>query len=101
MRNIVVIIFLVAVSAITARESSADEPGWSPVVIATGDYRRQIQSTPIEQRPYRPLHVYGNTIRRVHYRGNPLPLPKGVAQVFNPSQPLGSFRQSRLLSSSD
>ena len=47
-----------------------------PVVIATGDYRRQLESTPILNRPYRPLHVYGNTLRRLHYRGNPLPMPR-------------------------
>jgi hypothetical protein len=59
-------------------ESSAAEPGWSPVVIATGDYREQIKSMPIEQRPYRPFHFYGNTIRRNHYRGNPMVMPRDI-----------------------
>lgn len=48
--------------------ATAGEPGWSPVIIPTGDYRAQIKSMPIEQRPYRPFHVYGNTVRRNHYR---------------------------------
>lgn len=53
---------------------TAAEPGWSPVIVARGDYRAALQSLPIEQRPYRPLHFYGNTVRRMHYRGTPLPL---------------------------
>ncbi len=57
----------------TADESIAQQPGWSPNVIATGKERDQIRATPIEQRPYRPLHFYGNTVRRIHYRGTPLP----------------------------
>jgi hypothetical protein len=59
-------------------ELSAAEPGWSPVVIATGEYREQIKSMPIEQRPYRPFHFYGNTIRRNHYRGNPIAMPRDI-----------------------
>ena len=53
--------------------SIAAEPGWSPVVIATGAYRQQLQATPIELRPYRPFHFYGNTVRRRHYRGTVVP----------------------------
>jgi hypothetical protein len=51
------------------------EPGWSPVIVATGEYRSSLQSLPIEHRPYRPLHFYGNTVRRLHHRGTPLPWP--------------------------
>jgi len=58
--------------------ASAAEPGWSPVIVATGDYRAQIKSMPIEQRPYRPLHFYGNTVRRNHYRGNSVAMPRDV-----------------------
>ncbi|WP_442508782.1 hypothetical protein SH528x_000314 [Novipirellula sp. SH528] len=53
----------------------AAEPGWSPIIIPTGDYRQEIKSMPIEQRPYRPGHFYGNTVRRMHYRGEVLPRP--------------------------
>lgn len=42
--------------------------GFDPRVVAFGDAREEIKSTPIEKRPYRPLHVYGNTVRRRHYR---------------------------------
>lgn len=60
--------------------STAQQPGWSPNIVATGIQREQIRATPIEQRPYRPLHFYGNTVRRIHYRGTPLPtLAEAVA----------------------
>lgn len=55
---------------------SAQSPGWSPVVVARGEYRYQIKSLPIEQRPNRPFHFYGNSIRRRHYRGVTTPLPR-------------------------
>lgn len=61
-----------------ADSAAAAEPGWSSVVIPTGEYREQIKSLPIEQRPYRPLHFYGNTIRRSHYRGNPIAMPRDI-----------------------
>ncbi|ADG67062.1 hypothetical protein Plim_1228 [Planctopirus limnophila DSM 3776] len=60
-------------STALANETSLEEPGWLPVVVATGPLRTQIDATPIELRPYRPLHFYGNTIRRVYYRGTPMP----------------------------
>ena len=63
---------------VIGNEASAAEPGWSPVVIATGEYRESIKSLPIEQRPYRPFHFYGNTIRRNHYRGNPMVMPRDI-----------------------
>ncbi|WP_437226863.1 hypothetical protein SH661x_000050 [Planctomicrobium sp. SH661] len=44
-----------------------------PVVFARGALREQLDATPIELRPYRPFHFYGNTVRRVHYRGTPFP----------------------------
>lgn len=53
--------------------ASAQQPGWSLRVVTFGETRRQIESTPILQRPYRPLHFYGNTVRRRHYRGTALP----------------------------
>lgn len=58
----------------------AQEPGWSGSVIASGTERERIEATPIEQRPYRPLHFYGNTVRRQYYRGSPLPAPRDFVQ---------------------
>jgi hypothetical protein len=37
---------------------------------------QQIRQQPILERPDRPGHFYGNTVRRMHRRGNPLPLPR-------------------------
>lgn len=67
---------LAGVSPVTAAE-----PGWLPVVIARGEQREQIQSLPIEDRPYRPLHFYGNTVRRMHHRGTPLPSPAALRNI--------------------
>ncbi len=44
--------------------TTADEPGWYPYTIARGADRAKIENTPILERPYRPLHFYGNTVRR-------------------------------------
>jgi hypothetical protein len=53
--------------------AEAAQSGFDPRIIAVGEARDQIKSKPIEQRPNRPLHVYGNTIRRRHSRGNATP----------------------------
>jgi hypothetical protein len=58
--------------------ASAQEPSWRGPVIARGETREQIEATPILQRPYRPLHFYGNTVRRRHYRGQVMPAPRDV-----------------------
>jgi hypothetical protein len=49
------------------------EPGWSGTIIARGTQREIIEATDILQRPYRPLHFYGNTLRRQYYRGSAMP----------------------------
>lgn len=54
----------------TIGTTAAAEPGWSPVVLPTGEYRAEIKAMPIQNRPYRPLHFYGNTVRRNYYRSN-------------------------------
>ena len=48
--------------------AAAAGTGFDPRIITFGETREQIKSTPIEQRPYRPLHVYGNSLRRRHAR---------------------------------
>jgi hypothetical protein len=48
--------------------AQAAQTGFDPRIVAVGEARDQIKSKPIEQRPYRPLHVYGNTVRRRHSR---------------------------------
>ena len=71
------------VGSLASQTVSAAEPGWSPIVIPTGEYRAKIKSLPIEQRPYRPLHFYGNTVRRSHYRGNPVVMPRDILTTTN------------------
>lgn len=68
--------------AVFASNATADQPGWSPVVIARGEYRQQLQATPIEYRPNRPLHVYGNTVRRRYHQGTYLPAPRQIVPFF-------------------
>ena len=53
--------------------ADSNKPGWLPVIVARGELKQQIESTPIVDRPNRPLHFYGNAVRRKYYRGNPLP----------------------------
>ena len=72
MKLLTAILSLVVGLPLFASASSAQEPGWSGVVIARGEMRQQIEATPILERPYRPLHFYGNTVRRAHYRSSPL-----------------------------
>ena len=43
---------------------AASPTGFDPRIVTFGAEREQIKSIPIEKRPYRPLHVYGNTVRR-------------------------------------
>ena len=56
------------------------EPSWTGVVVKRGEDRLITQQTPIEYRPYRQFHFYGNTVRRLHYRGEVLPRPKDAIQ---------------------
>lgn len=59
---------LSAAALLPAPSAGASDSGFDPRVIAFGDTREQIKNTPITERPYRPLHVYGNTVRRRHGR---------------------------------
>ena len=63
--------------------SSAQEPGRLPVIFARGEMRRQIEATPILERPYRPFHFYGNAVRRAYYRGSPQARAVAVARSIS------------------
>ena len=76
--RILIVAAALCLSAPAGDHASASEPGWSPVVIARGDYREEIKSIPMEMRPYRPLHFYGNTVRRSYYRGTPMVAPRDL-----------------------
>ena len=64
MRIVAWLLALVVMSPAT--ELFARTPGTGPV-LPFGSEAREIRSHDILHRPYRPLHVYGNTVRRLHY----------------------------------
>ena len=55
-------------AAVAHAPADASGTGFDPRIVTFGETRDQIKSTPITQRPNRPLHVYGNTVRRRHSR---------------------------------
>ena len=55
---------VVLFAAPTTVAAASNEPGWLGVVVARGELKEQIESTPIVDRPNRPFHFYGNTVRR-------------------------------------
>lgn len=61
---------LAAILATAVAPALADASGSSfdSRIVTFGESRDQIKSTPITKRPNRPLHVYGNTVRRRHSR---------------------------------
>lgn len=67
------VVMLLAGALLPVEVVTATGPGWSPNIIATGPQREHLRSLPIEQRPNRPLHFYGNTVRRLHHQGTVLP----------------------------
>ncbi|QDV24471.1 hypothetical protein [Aureliella helgolandensis] len=64
---------LLSLSSGLAANCSAGEPAWTNHVLKRGVDRQVTNATDILERPYRPLHFYGNTVRRAHYRGTPRP----------------------------
>jgi hypothetical protein len=62
---------VIAALAVSLPETvhAANQTGFDPRVVTFGAERDQIKGTPIEKRPYRPLHVYGNSVRRRQTRG--------------------------------
>jgi hypothetical protein len=72
-------IFLaVVVSSIGTVPGWSQEPGWTPRVVKMGEDREVSENTDILERPYRPLHFYGNTVRRRYYRGRAMPNSQDV-----------------------
>jgi hypothetical protein len=57
------VVLLTVLSLLPTQEAAAAGP-----VIARGAERDAIKSTHILNRPYRPMHFYGNTVRRRHAR---------------------------------
>jgi hypothetical protein len=69
MRAIKFLLLLATLLAAATDSLSSTAIAREPGVIAVGEARDQIKQTPIEKRPYRPLHIYGNAVRRRQSRG--------------------------------
>ncbi|MCA9267400.1 MAG: hypothetical protein KDA41_02970 [Planctomycetales bacterium] len=50
-------------------------PLWGSFALPTSPEAQQIRQQPLLERPDRPGHFVGNTIRRVNRHGHPLPVP--------------------------
>ena len=68
---------LIVVGALLGTGPSAEAAGtgFDPRPIVVGQARQEIKRLPIQERPNRPLHVYGNAVRRRFHRGA-MPLPR-------------------------
>jgi hypothetical protein len=55
---------LVTVAVVPEPVFAAKQATIDPRIVTFGDAREEIKNTPITQRPNRPLHIYGNSVRR-------------------------------------
>jgi hypothetical protein len=55
---------IVSILVLASGTATAAELGDSLPIVARGEVRDAIKSQDIHDRPNRPLHVYGNTVRR-------------------------------------
>lgn len=90
----------IATLAVSGSKGLAEEPGWASEVVAPPPVRAHIEATPITERPYRPFHFYGNTKRRLYYRGSAIPLPSDLrngsrALTRRPYAPVDSMLPSQ------
>lgn len=77
MRN-VCILAVAAFLLLVPNFANSQEPGWASNVVTPEPLRATLEATPIVYRPYRPFHFYGNTVRRIYYRGTAIPAPVDV-----------------------
>ena len=82
MRLFVLFCMGLAISLLQISLIAGQEPGWTNRIIVPGYEEAARQATPIIERPYRPLHFYGNTIRRMHYHGRVRPTLPELRQGF-------------------
>lgn len=75
-------LFFSAMVGVASNANASSPTGWSPVVLPTGAYRSQIQAMPIEKRPGRLLHVYGNTVRLIDQAPQVDGFARPVRQIF-------------------
>ncbi len=68
-RRVLVAVFVASVAVVASETEASPPTGWDRTIILRGQERAVVKSMPIEQRPNRPLHVYGNAVRRMEHRG--------------------------------
>ncbi len=71
MKPLAISLFFSFILILPSHATAADGP-----VIAFGAEREEIRATPILERQNRPLHFYGNTVRRIHARQTGSVLPR-------------------------
>jgi hypothetical protein len=67
-RPLLVVLVVAIALGVAGETQSAPPVGWDSTIILRGQERSAVKSMPIDKRPMRPLHIYGNTIRRVEHR---------------------------------
>jgi hypothetical protein len=82
MRWSLAIVFSVVVILSLVAWTAGNEPGWTSRILVPESEEVVRQATPILNRPYRPLHFYGNTVRRMHYHGRVRPTLTEVRHGF-------------------
>lgn len=82
-RTIFILLAIFSTGCISSRYSTAAEPEWTNRVLKVGQDREKTNELPITERPYRPLHFYGNTVRRRHYRGTAVPNMQDFARTLS------------------
>jgi hypothetical protein len=80
LRHAFVAVILVSGLVVSTASAVGSETGWVPVIVARGELKQQIESTPIVERPNRPFHFYGNTVRRQYYRSQGATAPREFVQ---------------------
>jgi len=76
MKTILASLIVLGVFASFGGKVVAREVWVNQVILRDPVARAQNEATPMHLRPYRPLHFYGNTVRRRYHRGTPLPSRK-------------------------
>ncbi len=82
-RQLIIAAFLSLFVSMGAVVAAPPAPSWSRQIIPTGQDRVIVKSTPVEMRPNRPLHIYGNTVRRRYNRNTPLPTTPAASRSLS------------------
>jgi len=83
------LLFIAASTSLSVLPAVAAGSGFDPRIIVLGEERQRLQQLPIERRPNRPLHFYGNSIRRRSTRSVSSPAPNRSTAVRSTGQSSG------------